>query len=40
MREESKVPDAHKAPRQYVQQEAPQKLIHRQPHQPLLVFVS
>jgi len=37
--QEPEVPDAHKAPRQHVQKEPPQKLIQRQPHPPLLVVV-
>ena len=38
--EEPEVPDAHESPRQHVQKEAAQKLLDRQPHQPLLVLVS
>ena len=37
--QEPEVPNAHKAPRQHVQKEPPQKLIQRQPHEPLLVVV-
>ena len=37
--QEPEVPDAHEAPRQHVQTEPPQKLIQRQPHEPLLVVV-
>jgi hypothetical protein len=37
--QEPEVSDAHEAPRQHVQTEPPQKLIQRQSHEPLLVFV-
>jgi hypothetical protein len=38
--EEAEVADAHEAARQQVQEEAAQKLIDGQSHQPLLVAVS
>jgi hypothetical protein len=36
---EPKVPDAHEASRQHVQQKAPQEFFDAQAHAPLLVFV-
>jgi hypothetical protein len=39
MGKEAKVADAHKAPRQYMEKEAAQKLIDRESSQALFVFV-
>jgi hypothetical protein len=38
--EEAEVPDADEAPRQHMQQEATQELIHRQRQESLFIFVS